>query len=1185
MPQGLTVPAWYNDDHYISEKVDECNTIKFGAVEGEEFTPWTEASVRDFMAAANNEASYASWMGYDNFVSNGNAENCSPSRYFVVAEYLQAKANQLNEIEYQDKTDWTQADVLKAFKDANISAWDHYTTNGQAEGINPSNAFDNDAFFAAKCELLNAWQNEDGTVGYEGKDNWTKDDVVAVFQSLNINPIMNQPENPDAASLIIAVPSEEQVSGGNFNPWANIDLVDKMLTVGPEKVDDGGEATNFIGLVSDNALINTLDRQDQITGTNDDDQLTATLDTSFNGFQNGGFMKGVPVVNLSSRGHFDFRANNVTGTETYNVNGNIDVLNLNQDVKTVNLANVNADVAEISFVNSAVSGKNDTLAVGLDNVFTFSNPDAEGAQKPVAVQIETLGIEGITVNSTGTTTNRATFVDPNLQTLAVTGNADANLSTTSTRLTQIDASAATGDIAVTSNNNKIASAKFGAGDDTLTTAGITPNAVVDGGDGDDSIVLTGNASGKYALYTNSVETLGFDNTNGNVIINGSNMVGLEGIALIDQTKSVTLNKVGDELDATVQGSNTAGIIAPEITSLSVTVGDGVASETPADADTYAGAITAKNLTSLYVNVAEDDAQFNLAKNGNLTQLSQITLSGEGDVDLSAAAIGAKAETVTVQAGQMTGDLDLAFNGSAKQSLYITGSQGGNDITLGGKYDYFEIVSDGTSNFIDMSKYTGEINADSAYFNLNGNTSIWAGDAAKAAAIKALVGDDVDVQADLANISQENLASGMYIELPKALTVTPGAVEGDADYSGITSSCTAPLTVDYTRDGQLVELGNTGQPYLPDGAVVLTRPTTVVDAVGQDNVVLDFASENEGNVFGLVTSSATAGGTDTKGNSNVVLDLSNSGGSDVVLTAAGAEQNVSGVYYDYGMNNVKTLNLDTGDSADGSVTLASHKNVSGSYDVASTRMYNVTDVNITGAGDAILNSQIGYGADTDNPSAMTFDASGSTGNVSTYLIAVPDLTYKGSEGVDDFSFQVTGENSNSSIDLGAGNDEVQILVNRAGCTSGATGGNGKISNVTMDLGDGDDMVTFYGTGTTGQSGGTALTINDLRSGDLLNAVDGAETPNNFGMVTFDSAATAKTVFAQFGFNFDVTGITGTNLDHITVGGNTYVAVKQGGLSATTTLTDTQMEGFVAIKLVGVNNINISENNVITAADVA
>ena len=283
MPQGLTVPAWYNDDHYISEKVDECNTIKFG-----DQSDWNADSVKAALASAFGEETYAPWMGYDNFVSNGNAENCSPSRYFVVSEYLAAKAAQLNEIQYEDKTDWDQAKVLDAFRAANISAWDHYTTTGQQEGINPSNAFDNDAFFTAKCAILNAWQNEDGTVCYEGKDDWTKDDVIAVFQSLGINPIMNQPENPDAASLIIK--AENPVDGGNFNPWAGgaPELEPVELTTGQDIL-TSDVPTNFIGTVATSQAKSTLNSNDQITGS-DGDVLTIDLNASFQGMTRGGFV-------------------------------------------------------------------------------------------------------------------------------------------------------------------------------------------------------------------------------------------------------------------------------------------------------------------------------------------------------------------------------------------------------------------------------------------------------------------------------------------------------------------------------------------------------------------------------------------------------------------------------------------------------------------------------------------------------------------------------------------------------------------------------------------------------------------------------------------------------------------------------------------------------------------------------
>ncbi len=82
---------------------------------------WTAESVRSFLAAANGEADYQPWMGYENFVSNGNAENCSPNPLFNVMEYLTAKANQLNALDegagYEGSNAWTAESVLRYFND------------------------------------------------------------------------------------------------------------------------------------------------------------------------------------------------------------------------------------------------------------------------------------------------------------------------------------------------------------------------------------------------------------------------------------------------------------------------------------------------------------------------------------------------------------------------------------------------------------------------------------------------------------------------------------------------------------------------------------------------------------------------------------------------------------------------------------------------------------------------------------------------------------------------------------------------------------------------------------------------------------------------------------------------------------------------------------------------------------
>ena len=177
MPQGLTVPAWYNDDHYISEKVDECNTIKF-----ENQADWTADKVRAAIATAYDTDVYSPDLGYSNFVDSGNAENCSPNPLFNVMEYVYAKANQLNTLQngqgYQGHQ-WTGEQVLKFFEDHNITAWDHFTTAGQFENVNPSNNFDLSDFYAKKAEQCNSME-------FDGKSDWDEQSVMNYFRDHGI---------------------------------------------------------------------------------------------------------------------------------------------------------------------------------------------------------------------------------------------------------------------------------------------------------------------------------------------------------------------------------------------------------------------------------------------------------------------------------------------------------------------------------------------------------------------------------------------------------------------------------------------------------------------------------------------------------------------------------------------------------------------------------------------------------------------------------------------------------------------------------------------------------------------------------------------------------------------------------------------------------------------------------------
>ena len=101
-------------------------------------------------------------------------ENISPMEGFDVMFYLQAKADALNAVKYEGK-EWDAASVMDAFKAAGIeSAWEHYQMFGSSEGIATSADFDSEAYFVAKVKQLN-------DTAYEGRSNWTVDEVKAAF--------------------------------------------------------------------------------------------------------------------------------------------------------------------------------------------------------------------------------------------------------------------------------------------------------------------------------------------------------------------------------------------------------------------------------------------------------------------------------------------------------------------------------------------------------------------------------------------------------------------------------------------------------------------------------------------------------------------------------------------------------------------------------------------------------------------------------------------------------------------------------------------------------------------------------------------------------------------------------------------------------------------------------------------
>lgn len=164
-------PTWFDETFYLNGKLAQLKAVDpDGKLNGDK--AW---STVDEVKAALEAAGYEGDEGlYQHFVDFGMDENISPNEGFDAMFYLQAKADALNAVKYEGK-EWDAASVMDAFKAAGIeSAWEHYQLYGSSEGIATSADFDSAAYFVAKVKQLN-------DTGYDGRSNWTVDEVKAAF--------------------------------------------------------------------------------------------------------------------------------------------------------------------------------------------------------------------------------------------------------------------------------------------------------------------------------------------------------------------------------------------------------------------------------------------------------------------------------------------------------------------------------------------------------------------------------------------------------------------------------------------------------------------------------------------------------------------------------------------------------------------------------------------------------------------------------------------------------------------------------------------------------------------------------------------------------------------------------------------------------------------------------------------
>ena len=253
-------PVWFNENDYLASKLAQLQ--KAGN---------TQFSTLVQVKSAIEAAGYSVFNHFQQFSLT---EGTSPNAFFNADEYLAAKAAQLNALP-GNTTAWTAQMVAVAIKNAGFTTvYEHFSTHGWLENVNPSNSFDVSAYFAAKLAALQAAEPSAG---------WTEQKVKDAFKAAGFDPISHYAAHGknEAGVVVTPVPAGEQVAGGVAATFT--------LTTGTDYADtttaflSSGAVTSTFKFTSGNETVNsaggTFATADILVDntTTDNDVLNATL--------------------------------------------------------------------------------------------------------------------------------------------------------------------------------------------------------------------------------------------------------------------------------------------------------------------------------------------------------------------------------------------------------------------------------------------------------------------------------------------------------------------------------------------------------------------------------------------------------------------------------------------------------------------------------------------------------------------------------------------------------------------------------------------------------------------------------------------------------------------------------------------------------------------------------------------
>ncbi|MCG5496042.1 beta strand repeat-containing protein [Ectothiorhodospira variabilis] len=880
--------------------------------------------------------------------------------------------------------------------------------------------------------------------------------------------------------------------------------------VGPEAPEDEDDYDNvFLSTENDDTIVGavtsltsqvTFNRNDQIDGGEGNNKLELTLERSFAGFNDDGFMKNVQTVELTNDSTVarEFNATNIEDVDTYVLNAEKAGLNLAAlaaaDI-AVNLNDQASGNLVLGFEDDAVEGDEDSLTLGLNNV---GRADTDGNVKS-SVNLDADGIEELTINSTGESTNFVSLagsdsietvtanVDANLwivstgtaESLTAEGAGDLSIGAVGSDFESLDASGMTGDVnANLRDSGEIETVLTGAGDDVvaLDIGSIAFGAEIDGGEGENELVLDG--AGDVEATMSRFQTLTLDDLSGGVRIFGENLSDVSQIRLLEDSEGHAVQVYdldAPTLDVETVGGQDGGNVS-FFSEHDLTISTTASEDTAEDEgqDVVDRNFSAAEATSLVFNVGEWTKYTGEITANAAAEVTLNVATSEDDDDVEQAEFAGvltanNAETVTVNAqGDLGGNTAITANAALELDFTAMGAFDGVTLNLDSAINGEITVGDAgdtiTLNAESMEELTvnagGDLEFDGAsdlsalqVLTVDTDGHFQVGKNLESAEEITLSGSDDDSKVTLLGIGGTDhdsdvviTATGLASDLEIGAIQTAEGQQVTADVSGVRGNVTiSNITVDTDDDGAqtgVIDInadGTRGDLDLSD----LQAATVNIEAGGLRGELQMSGSTTTANVVTMVG----ARNQQNQFGTIVAEEITITGGRDVdTMTLIGTAE------YTDADNNPGTdgalldINLDLGDdtitldglyAVIGSVIEGSSDNDTINVSTAS----NLENAEITRIDNINLSADLVVSAATFN--ALKAGVFGIGGEELTAVVeAGGELKF--TEAFDDASGDFTI--------LGRDNGEYTLTFD-----GGLTGGNGfNDATTTVTLGDGADV---------------------------------------------------------------------------------------------------------------------------------